>query len=298
MTPWGQLVLVATPIGNLGDLAPRAVAALAEADLVACEDTRHSGRLLAAAGIKAKRLTSLHGHNEAARIDEVLELLSSGGTVALISDAGTPLVSDPGARLVEAAARSGAVVSTIPGPSAVLAALVVSGLGTSHWRFEGFLPRKGSERRERLARLACSDETSVCYESPRRVAATLAELAEVCGPDRRVCVARELTKLHEEVWRGTLGEAVARAVATEARGEHVIVLDAAPAAEAAGAGELVAAITRLLEAGLARRDAAIAAEVLLGAAHRDAYSASLEAAGRPGGRDPGAPGTAPAPPVR
>ncbi len=271
----GALVLVATPIGNLGDLSPRAVEALASADVVACEDTRHTGRLLVHAGVRARRLVSLHEHNEAARLDELLGAMASGATVALVSDAGTPLVSDPGERLVAAAIAAGVEVTAVPGPSAALAALVLSGLGTARWRYEGFLPRKGAERRERLVEIAASPEPVVCYESPRRVAATLSDLAEACGAERKVAVARELTKLHEEVWRGPLGEAAARAAAAEPRGEHVIVVaGAVPAARPSGEA-LTGALERLIAAGLGRREAVLAVEVLLGVARREAYQAAL-----------------------
>ena len=272
----GALVLVATPIGNLGDLSPRAVATLAGADAVCCEDTRHTGKLLELAGVRARRLVSLHAHNEAARVDELLAQLRSGATVALVSDAGTPLVSDPGERLVAAAIAAGVFVSAVPGPSAALTALVVSGLDVGRWRFEGFLPRKGPERRERIAQIAAAPVPTVCYEAPPRLAGTLAELAGSCGEQRRVAVARELTKLHEEVWRTTLGEAARRAASHEARGEHVLVVDGASEAPAPGRDALRDALARLAAAGLSRRDAVRAAEVLLGARHRDAYDAALE----------------------
>lgn len=304
----GSLVIVATPIGNLGDLSPRARQALAGAEVVACEDTRHTGRLLAASGTQAKRLVSLHAHNEAARTAELSGLLEAGRTVALVSDAGTPLVSDPGARLVAAALGLGATVTTVPGPSAGLAALVVSGLDTTRWRFEGFLPRKGPERRAAIGRVAAALEPSICYESPRRLAATLAELAAVCGTQRKVAVARELTKLHEEVLRTTLGEAARRAGEGEARGEHVIVVDGVAPTSRTGSADgtgrlrrprpdglagawasgelddeqLAELLGRLVSAGLSRRDAATAAEVLLGVSHRSAYRAAL-ATGAAGG---------------
>ena len=279
--PTGRLVLVATPIGNLGDLSPRAIEALAAADVVACEDTRHTGRLLQHARIRARRLVSLHGHNEASRAGELVAALAEGVTVAVVSDAGTPAVSDPGARLVMAAVDAGVEVSVVPGPSAAVAALVVSGLDTSRWRFEGFLPRKGPERRARLVEIAASPVVSVCFEAPTRIAATLGELSEACGAERRVAVARELTKLHEEVWRGTLGEAVDRATSLPGpvRGEHVVVVDGAPprvgtAEEDGGVEGLVADLRR---AGLSARDAAIAATTVLGVPHRVAYAAATAA---------------------
>lgn len=280
--PKGRLVLVATPIGNLSDLSPRAIEALSAADVVACEDTRHSGRLLAHAGVRDKRLMSLHEHNEASRSAQLVALVEGGAIVAVVSDAGTPLVSDPGARLVQAAIAAGAEVSAVPGPSAALAALVVSGLDTSRWRFEGFLPRKGSERRERLAEVASSPVPTVCFEAPHRLAVTLADLAGACGGQRRVVVARELTKLHEEVWRGALEVAAGRAASAPPRGEHVLVVDAAPPPPdpvEGGGADLADLAGRLLAAGLSRRDAATAVEVVLGVSHRAAYAAAHEAAG-------------------
>ena len=150
----GELVVVATPIGNIGDLSPRAAATLEQADVVCCEDTRHTGQLLARLGLRASRLLSVHAHNEAERVEEVLGLLGRGAKVALVSDAGTPAVSDPGERLISAAIAAGHKVTTVPGPSAAVSALVVAGLGTTRWRFEGFLPRRGSERARRLGEIA------------------------------------------------------------------------------------------------------------------------------------------------
>lgn len=280
----GQLVVVATPIGNLGDLSPRAVEALATADLVACEDTRHTGRLLQHAGVRARRLVSLHGHNEGERAGELVRSLCAGAKVAVVSDAGTPAVSDPGSRLVREAVAAGVEVTAIPGPSAVLAALVLSGLDTTRWRFDGFLPRKGPERHARLGEIAASPVPTVCFEAPTRIAATLAELAEVCGGDRVIALARELTKLHEEVWRGPLRAAATAAAGAPARGEHVIVVDGAPPA-APVEGEAVAELVgRLRTAGLSARDAATAASTVLGVPRRTAYAAALEATGDPVGR--------------
>jgi 16S rRNA (cytidine1402-2'-O)-methyltransferase len=225
----GRLILVATPLGNMADISPRAVATLAEADVIACEDTRRTGRLLTLAGVSARRLVSLHGHNEASMVPSVIEQLRSGSTVAVVSDAGMPVISDPGERLVRAAVDAGIEVSVVPGPSAAVAGLVLSGLPADRWVFEGFVPRKGRERAERLAAVAAEERTVVLYEAPHRLTATIADLARVCGADRAVVVARELTKLHEEVWRGTLGEAVDALAAP--RGEYVLVLGGAAAPE-------------------------------------------------------------------
>lgn len=218
-------MVVATPIGNLGDLSPRAVNALAAADYVYCEDTRRTVKLLNHAAIKGPRLVSHHRFNEASTTAVALERLSGGATIALVTDAGTPIVSDPGARLVKAALAAGTLVEAVPGPSAVLAALVVSGLATERWCFEGFLPRTGRQRAERLATVAADTErASVVFESPYRLLRSLADLAAVCGPDRPVAVCRELTKMHEETWRGNLGEAVAHWQARSPKGEFVLVI--------------------------------------------------------------------------
>lgn len=251
----GRLVLVGTPIGNLADLSPRAVEVLGTADLVVCEDTRRTGRLLQAAGVTAKKLLAAHDHNEAAQIGGVLERLRSGETVAIVSDAGMPGISDPGERMVRAAADAGIEVVVVPGPSAAIAALVASGLPTGRFAFEGFLPRSGSGRTERLAALVGERRTIVLYEAPHRLARTIADLASVLGDDRRVAIGRELTKMHEEVWRGTLGEASTRTETVEPRGEHVLVVDGAPPAESATDDELRAAVLRMIDDGLSTRDA-------------------------------------------
>jgi 16S rRNA (cytidine1402-2'-O)-methyltransferase len=225
--PGGALVVVGTPIGNLGDLTPRAVDALASADVIYCEDTRHSRKLLTHAGITGVPLRSLHEHNEDGRVDEVIDAVAAGRTVALVSDAGMPAVSDPGARVVAAVADAGLKVTVVPGASAVLTALVASGLPTDRFCFEGFLPRSGRDRADRLASVAEETRTTVLFEAPGRTAATLRDLAAVCGYDRPVAVARELTKLHEEIWRGPLA-AAADWAAAGVRGEVVLVVGGAP----------------------------------------------------------------------
>jgi 16S rRNA (cytidine1402-2'-O)-methyltransferase len=224
----GQLVLVATPIGNLGDLSPRAVDALRTAALICCEDTRRTGRLLQHAGISGVRMAVANDHTERLRIDEVLQLLDAGRDVAFVSDAGTPGISDPGERLVRAVVDAGHVVSAVPGPAALVMALVVSGFDTTRFVFEGFVPRTGNDRQRRLAEIATERRTSILYEAPHRVARTLADLVGHCGPERRVALARELTKLHEEIWRGSLAEAVTHVAEREPRGEYVLVLEGAP----------------------------------------------------------------------
>lgn len=247
----GVLMLVATPIGNLGDLSPRAVEVLTSAETIYCEDTRHSRKLISHAGILGATLRSLHEHNEAERIAEVIEAVGRGATVALVTDAGMPGISDPGARVAAAVAAEGLVVSVVPGPSAVLAALVVSGLPTDRFSFDGFLPRSGSERADRLAQLARSERTTVLFEAPGRVAATLRDIVQACGPDRAVSISRELTKLFEETWRGTAADGAAWAAERDLKGEVVVVVGARrqDEAEEISDDEVVAALAPRLAAG-------------------------------------------------
>jgi 16S rRNA (cytidine1402-2'-O)-methyltransferase len=275
MTTGGHVVLVATPIGNLGDLSPRAVSVMAEADVVCCEDTRRTRALLTHAGVRGATLLSLHAHNEQARIPQVLARLAAGETVAVVSDAGMPGVSDPGARLVAAAVEAGATVSVVPGPNAALAALVVSGLESERFCFEGFLPRRGAQRRRRLEALATEARTVVFYEAPGRLAATLADLVGVAGGQRPVAVVRELTKVHEEVWRGTLSAAQAVFEARDVLGEVVIVLAGAPPSAPVGDTELAAALAGRVAAGESRRDASSAVARQLGVPRRRAYAMAL-----------------------
>jgi 16S rRNA (cytidine1402-2'-O)-methyltransferase len=253
----GALVLVATPIGNLGDLSPRAVDELRNADLIAAEDTRRARALLTHAGVPASgRVRSVHAHNERESSRVVVDAVRDGKRVAYVTDAGTPGVSDPGERLVRACLDAGLTVEMVPGPSAVLVALVLSGFPTERFVFEGFLPRRGPSRRERLAAIATEPRTTVVFEAPPRVKATLSDLLATCGPLRGVAVARELTKLYEEVWRGDLAGAVAHASTTEPRGEHVIVLAPAPAPPEASDTEIEAHVAAALAEGLTARDAA------------------------------------------
>lgn len=267
----GTLHLVATPIGNLGDLSPRAIEILAAVDLVCCEDTRRTGRLLQHAGVRAARLAVCNDHTEVSRIPEVLDTLAQGGDVAVVSDAGTPGVSDPGERLVRAVLDAGHEVSAVPGPAAAVMALVISGLPTSRYVFEGFVPRSGGERSARLSEIATERRTVVLYEAPHRIARTLHDLLETCGPDRRVVVARELTKLHEEVVRGTLGTIDVG----EPRGEYVVVLDGA-AAPAAPDDHQIRTLLRLeLDQGASTRDAAASVARHLGVPKREAYALAI-----------------------
>lgn len=272
---------MATPIGNLGDLSPRACEVLAEADIVCCEDTRRTRALLSAAGIPAgDRLLSLHGHNEESRLARVSAAVAAGATVAVVSDAGTPGVSDPGSWLVAQLAAAGETVSTVPGPSSVLGALVVSGLPTDRFAVEGFLPRKGGERRRRLAAILADERTTVLLEAPGRVAATLAELA-VGDPDRPVAVVRELTKLHEEIWRGTLRAAADDFGAREVRGEVVVVVAGAPAPEPARDDDVDTAVRAALAQDPAAGPRQVADRVAasLGVSRRRAYEAALRVRG-------------------
>jgi 16S rRNA (cytidine1402-2'-O)-methyltransferase len=267
----GRLVLVGTPIGNLGDLAPRATAALAGAHLVCCEDTRRTGRLLQHAGVRAAALRVVNEHTEVAAVAEVLERLGRGEVVAVVSDAGMPGISDPGERLVAAAAEAGHAVEVVPGPSAALAGLVASGLPTGRFSFEGFLPRKGSARAERLREVAAEQRTVVLYEAPHRVERTVRDLTEACGGDRRVALARELTKLHEQIWRGTLAEAGAHLAEVAPRGEYVLVLAGAPAPPEATDDAILQALAAARAEGLSTRDAVARTAAALGVARRRVY---------------------------
>jgi 16S rRNA (cytidine1402-2'-O)-methyltransferase len=261
----------------MGDLSPRAIDVLRTADAICCEDSRRTGRLLAHAGIeRTSPLLVVNDHTEAARIGEVLARLSRGERVAVVTDAGMPGISDPGERLVRAAAADGHVVEVVPGPSAAIAALVASGLPTGRFVFEGFLPRKGSGRTQRLSELAAERRTVVLYEAPHRVARTLVDLSTAFGGDRRVAIARELTKLHEEVWRGTLGDAVAWVAQNEPRGEFVVVLDGAPAPADATDADVRVAVDAALGRGLSPRDAAAVVASALGVPKRRAYAVAID----------------------
>lgn len=262
----GRLVVCPTPIGNLEDVTLRVLAALREADVVACEDTRRTRVLLDRYGVKGK-LVPYHEHNERARARELVARMREGTVVALVSDAGMPLVSDPGFVLVQACVAAGLEVEVLPGPSAALTALVASGLPADHWRFAGFLPRKRGALEEAFR----APETLVAFESPRRVASSLAVLAEL-DPRRPVAVCRELTKVHEEVVRGTAGELAERYAAAAPKGEIVLVVGPAPA----GAADLEAAVDalrRLVDAGAKARPAAAAVSELTGVPANALYRA-------------------------
>jgi 16S rRNA (cytidine1402-2'-O)-methyltransferase len=266
----GSLVVCPTPIGNLEDVTLRVLSALREADVIACEDTRRTRVLLDRYGVKAHTV-SYHEHNEAARSSELVGRMQAGETVALVSDAGMPLVNDPGFLLVQACVAAGIGVEVLPGPSAALTALVVSGLPATTWRFVGFLPRKRGEL-ETLFRGAT--ETLVAFESPRRVGAALAALAAV-DPERAVAVCRELTKLHEEVVRGTASALAERYATEEPRGEVVVVVGGAPA-EQVDVAPALEALVRLVDAGAKARPAAGVVADLTGVGANALYKALTE----------------------
>lgn len=287
------LVLIATPIGNLGDLAPRAVEELRDAEVVACEDTRRARKLLSHAEVHAGgRLVAVHEHNEAGMAADLADRVRRGARVAYLADAGMPVVSDPGERLVRACADAGLPVEVVPGPSAALAALAVSGLPAERFVFEGFLPAKGRRRRERLAALTGEERTAVLFESPHRLARTLRDLEEAVGADRPASVSRELTKRFEETWRGRLGDA-AEALGADPRGEYVVVLgpQARGPGGASGAGArgevgddaLRSALEAAMDGGASTRDAAAGVARDLGVPKRRAYD--LAVAVRDGRRD-------------
>ncbi len=274
----GRLVLAATPIGDPDDAPPRLVRLLAEADVVAAEDTRRLRRLAGALGVELRgRVVSHHEHNEQARSPELVEAAAAGATVLVVTDAGMPSVSDPGLRVVRAAVEAGVPVTAVPGPSAVLTALALSGLATDRFCFEGFLPRKGGERRTRLAALQAERRTAVLFEAPHRLGDSLADMADVLGAERRAVVCRELTKTHEEVRRGTLGELAAWARG-EVRGEITVVLAGAPEPEVdASPAELARLVTVREQAGLSRKEAVQAVASETGLPRREVYDAVVAA---------------------
>ncbi len=269
------LWLVATPIGNLGDLSPRAVDVLRAADTVCCEDTRRTAPLLARVGATPRRTVVVNEHTE----HDVCASVPgwAGSVVALVSDAGTPGISDPGERLVRAALDAGLAVHAVPGPAAFVTAAITSGFPVGRLAFEGFLPRAGAERRERLTEVARERRTVVLYEAPHRLARTLVDLAAACGPDRRVVVSREITKMHEQHWRGTLGDAAGDdGPAADPRGEYVIVLEASPreAGEVDDA-EIRKEIDARLAAGLSVKDAVDEVTAALGVRRNRVYTIAV-----------------------
>jgi len=269
----GILYVVGTPIGNMGDLSRRALETLAAVDVVAAEDTRRTGRLLKAFGARAK-LVSMFDGNERERTERLLERLRTGDTVAVVSDGGMPTVSDPGFRLVRACAEEGIDVRVVPGPSAVIAALAVSGLPTDRFTFEGFLPRRAAERTRRLEELSDDPRTIVVFESPLRVQILLRDVLVLLG-DRRVALCRELTKRHEEVLRGLASEVLARVEEQGVRGEVTIVVEGDHDGVPHDPEALLDEVRRLVEGGMRTRDAARAVAERHGASANDLYRAAI-----------------------
>ena len=270
------LWLVTTPIGNLGDLSPRAITTIADAALVCCEDTRRTGRLLQHAGVRAARLAVCNEHTEFGLIGDVLDVLASGGDVAVVTDAGTPGISDPGERLVGAAIAAGHDVSAVPGPTAATMAVTISGLASGRYVYEGFLPRRGRDRATQIPEIAAEHPTVVLYEAPHRIKRTMEDLLEACGPQRAVSVSRELTKLHEETVRGTLGSIELG----EPRGEYVIVLGGAAEAVTVELDDddVRTELRAQIDSGATTRDAANAVALLTGRRKREVYDLAVEVA--------------------
>lgn len=275
--PAGTITVAATPIGNPLDASPRLRLALTQADVIAAEDTRRLAGLASRLGVDIEaRIVSSHEHNEAARIPQLLEAARAGQRVVVVSDAGMPTVSDPGFPLVEAAAEAGVPVSVIPGPSAPLVALACSGLPTARFSFEGFLPRKSGERRETFAAFKDARRTLIFFDSPRRLADSLADASAVFGPDRPAAVCRELTKQHEDVWRGTLAQLAERA-REGVLGEIVVLIGPAPQEASADVDALVQKALELAAGGMRLKAATKFVAKEAGASARDIYEAALQA---------------------
>ena len=271
------LWLVATPIGNLEDLSPRSAAVFRPASVICCEDTRHSGTLLKRIGATPERLIVANDHTEHDAIEEILTILRTGAVVAFISDAGTPAISDPGERIVRAVVEAQLPVHATPGPAAFVMAAALSGLPTTRIAFDGFLPRSGAERRERLTEVARERRTTVLYEAPHRLERTLVDLAEACGGERRIVLARELTKLHEEFWRGSLTDAVLHVRNVEPRGEYALVL--APATQETTEitdADIRQEIETRIAGGLSKRAAIDEVTTALGVARNRVYALAVE----------------------
>ena len=279
-----RLFIVGTPIGNLGDLSPRAAEVLASVDAVICEDSRRTGRLLAHIGSSGRApggdrpdLLVANEHTEVPRIREIVERFARGQRLALVTDAGMPTISDPGRHVIAAAIENGVPLEVVPGPTAVSSALALSGLAAERFVFEGFLPRKGGDRSERLRELGRETRTIVLYEAPHRLRKTLAELASVCGGDRPVAVAREMTKLYEDVVRGTVADAALHFDNTEPRGEFVIVIEGRPVERPTPSDdELVAALQRSIDGGRSKRDAVAEVTQETGQPKRRVYELSIK----------------------
>jgi 16S rRNA (cytidine1402-2'-O)-methyltransferase len=273
MSGSGILYLIATPIGNLSDITYRAVETLRSLEVLACEDTRRTGRLLKHLGIHVNRLIIANSHTEAHAAAEIVELLKQGINVGLVTDAGMPGISDPGERVASAVIESGEKLTVIPGSSAPVSALVVSGLSADRYVMEGFLPRKGKERSHCLERIAIEESTSVMLESPKRIGATLDELADICGKSRKAVVVRELTKLHEEISRGSLEE-LSEKFKDGTKGEIVLLVSGASPPETDDS-QILVEIKKAKDQGLSRRDAIDVTSGALKIAHNRVYELAL-----------------------
>ena len=271
----GILALVATPIGNLSDFSPRGLETLEKSDLIACEDTRRTGFLLQHFGITGARMLRVDSHTEEKAAEEIINCLSEGLLVSMVTDAGMPSISDPGERLVKKIIESGHQITVIPGATAPISALVVSGFSTQRWCMEGFLPRKGESRSRRIKEIAEETRTTVLFESPHRLAATLKDLHEECGGTRQIAIARELTKIHEEIFRGSLGESLAWAE-KKIKGEIVIVLEANNSNSEIDDHRLQVVLREILDSGVSTKDAAEEASRRLNVSRRRAYSTALD----------------------
>lgn len=271
----GRLVVIGTPIGNLGDLSERAIRGLRQCDAIVCEDSRRTGKLLAHIGSGNRGRAALlvaNEHTEKDRLAEIVDRLEQGQTVGLVTDAGMPTISDPGQMIVAAVASAAIPIEVVPGPTAVSAALAVSGLVASRFVFEGFLPRKGAERKRRIAQLCDEERAIVLYEAPHRLQRTFADLADALGPDRPIAVARELTKMYEQVVRGSIAEAIAHFDSTEPRGEFVIVIEGkADDGEPPDDQQIEAQLVALRSSGLSTRDAVASVVAKTGESKRRIY---------------------------
>lgn len=273
MTTQPRFIVIATPIGNLDDLSQRAIASLCSCDVLACEDTRRTGKLLQHVGA-SPRMVVVNEHTERDAAQAMLQALADGKTVGLVSDAGMPAISDPGAWLVNQVLEHGYEIDVIPGPSAAITALVHSGLVTNRFVFEGFLPRKGSARQRQLQQIATEERTVVMFEAPHRLERTIEDLLEVCSPDRQVVLARELTKMHQEIWRGNLRAAFLHCQEKDPRGEYVVVLAGASPLEVDD-DVIATQIDELLAQGVSKKEAAATVAKQLGVAKNRAYELAL-----------------------